>query len=65
MKVSEEGAVNLKITRAEFLNLGLGATAGWLGLGVDAGAADSEQEARIARVIEAYDAQGIHRTARD
>lgn len=54
-----------KYTRAAFLRLGAGASAGlWLGR-LGAYAQSDERVARVAAAIEAYDAQGVHRTATD
>src|SRR5258705_12776556 len=55
------------ITRGEFLALGAAASAAWLasplrGFAVQA---PSDARARISRIIQEYDAQGIHRTGTD
>ncbi len=59
------------MTRAEFLRLALGASAGWCvadrvgshPAAAQAPAAGDGLEARAAETVRAYDAQGIHRTA--
>ena len=60
------------MTRAEFLRLALGASAGWcvadrlskqLAAEQAPAAVGDGIEARAADVVRAYDAQGIHRTA--
>ena len=55
------------MTRQEFLTIGTAASAGWLlsplrGLAAQAA---PDARARISRIIQDYDAQGIHRTATD
>ena len=61
--------MNLKagITRGEFLTLGAAASAAWLAspLRAFAAQASSDARARIARLIQEYDAQGLHRTGTD
>jgi hypothetical protein len=53
----------LRVTRSEFLRFGVGASTGWLLTGTRGRAQDADQAARVARLIEQYDSQGIHRTA--
>jgi hypothetical protein len=57
-----------RITRHEFLTVGAMASAGWLAAPawLDAGQPPSPAlAARVSRIIEAYDGQGIHRTGTD
>ena len=55
------------MTRQEFLTIGTAASAGWLLSPLRALAAQAapDARARISRIIQDYDAQGIHRTATD
>jgi hypothetical protein len=53
------------ITRSEFLRLSLSASLGWYVRRADAQSNDTagERAARVSRIIEQFDAQGVHRTA--
>ncbi len=53
------------MTRGEFLRLGVGASAGVVLGRLDALAQIDTRSARVATVIQEYDAQGLHRTATD
>lgn len=53
------------LTRGEFLRLGAGASAGVFFGRLDALAQIDTRSARVATVIQEYDAQGFHRTATD
>jgi hypothetical protein len=55
----------LAFTRSEFLRLGLSASLGWYTrrVGAQSNGTTGERAARVSRVIEQFDAQGIHRTA--
>ena len=53
----------MNITRGEFLRLGIGASTGWLLTGARGGAQEPDRGGRVARLIEDYDGQGLHRTA--
>ena len=57
----------MRIARKEFLKVGAAASAGWLlpPLHAIAGQAPSDARGRISRIIQDYDAQGIHRTGTD
>lgn len=55
----------MNLTRSEFLRLGLGASAGWVLFGERLRGQGTDRAARVSRLIEEYDAQGIHRTATD
>ena len=57
----------MRLTRQEFLAVGTAASAGWLlsPLRALAVQAPSDAHARISRIIQEYDAQGIHRTGTD
>jgi hypothetical protein len=55
----------LRISRGEFLRLGVGASAGALLGRLDALAQADSRATRVAAVIQEYDAQGFHRTATD
>lgn len=57
----------MRPTRQQFMRIGAAASAGWLlspsrALGAQA---PSDARARIARIIQEYDAQGLHRTGTD
>jgi hypothetical protein len=55
----------MRLTRQQFLTMGAAASAGWLLSplrGLAAPQAESDTRGRVSRIIEAYDAQGIHRT---
>lgn len=57
----------MRPTRQQFMRIGAAASAGWLlspscALGAQA---PSDPRARIARIIQEYDAQGLHRTGTD
>jgi hypothetical protein len=57
----------MRVTRHEFLTMGAAASAGWLlpPLRVVAAQESSGALERIARIIQGYEAQGIHRTGTD
>jgi hypothetical protein len=57
----------MRIARKEFLKVGAAASAGWLlpPLHAIGGQAPSDARGRISRIIQDYDAQGIHRTGTD
>ena len=55
----------MRISRGQFLRLGLGASAGVMLRRLDVLAQNDSGSARAAAVIQAYDAQGFHRTATD
>jgi len=57
----------MRVARKEFLKVGAAASAGWLlpPLHAIAGQAPSDARGRISRIIQDYDAQGIHRTGTD
>ena len=54
----------MRVTRQEFLSFGAAASAGWLLSPISTLAAQPQSDAlaRISRIIQDYDAQGIHRT---